>query len=201
MTPHKSSVAVQDAKHPHQHATARDALTAQAREWWKLRTARERNLLTVCAVVVAVALIWTVALKPAADDIRRLHEQLPRLRTEAAQVDALVLEAQALQRRQSGQVDAGAMTQAVRDDLRRAGLAATSTLAESTPQAGAPRTEWEIILNDAGAAQVMDWLAGISYRLRLELQTVELARSRIDGRDHPGHVSGRVILQQVESSQ
>lgn len=182
---------------PHSPAAGRAgpafaAARARAGAWWAARPPRERRLLGVGALVITLALTWALALQPALQSIAHSREQLPRLRADAVRVDALILEAQTLQRRQSGRIDAAALPEVLRADLRRAGLEAASALGAAP--AAATDAGWEISLTDAGAPQVMDWLAGLPYRLHVRIHTVELARSRVDGRDRPGQVSGRIVV-------
>lgn len=166
------------------------ALRHQATSWWVKHTPRERRLLGMVAIVIAAALLWSVALKPALDSIALSNERLPRLRADAARVDALILETQALQRRQSGHIDATALPQALRASLQRAGLETAEV--HDVPDTASPAAAWEISLHDASASRVMEWLAGVPQLLHLRIITVELTRSRIDGRDRPGQVSGSV---------
>src|SRR5690554_1065657 len=95
-----------------------DSSRRHATAWWAERPPRERRLLRVGALFLTLVLVWTLGLKPAIDSIARSQQQLPRLRAEAAQIDALVLEAQALQRHQPGRMDATAMPQALQTTLR-----------------------------------------------------------------------------------
>ena len=165
----------------------------QSAAWWAARTRRERGLLRAGALLLSLTLLWTLGLKPALDSLSRSREQLPRLHAEAARIDALILEAQALQRRQSGRMDAATLPDALRATLRRAGLEASATL--NTADTGAPTPQWEISLAGASATHVMEWLAGLPHLLHARIETVELSRSHIDGRDRPGQVSGRIVLQ------
>lgn len=173
-----------------------NTLKLQAAAWWNERTQQERTLLRAGSIVVAMALVWTLGLKPALDSIAQSRELLPRLHANAAQVDALVLEAQALQRMQSGKIDAASLSQALRTSLQRSGLEDSSTLNEIRVSGGDSSQQWEITLLDASAERVMQWLAGLPYLLQLQTQTVELARANIDGRDRPGRVSGRIVVHQ-----
>ncbi|MBB5214197.1 type II secretion system protein GspM [Parapusillimonas granuli] len=169
-------------------------LNRQTRAWWAERTSRERLLLRAAALAVGLALAWAAGLKPALRDIEQVRERLPRLRADAAQVDALILEAQALAHRRSGRLDADELAEALGAGLRRAGLEASATLNEiSGPESGSPR-QWEILLSGADAERAMEWLSGLPYLLRLRVHAVELRRASMDGRDRPGHVSGRIVV-------
>ena len=164
--------------------------------WWSGRTPRERRLLRVGALAVALTLLWTLGLRPALDSISRSREHLPRLHAEAARIDALILEAQTLQRRQAGRVPVNELPDALRASLRRAGLDTAAVLQDGPGgTTGTPLREWEITLSDASAAHVMEWLAGLPYLLHARIKTLTLVRSRLDGRDQPGRVDGSIILQ------
>lgn len=168
----------------------------QALAWWNERTLQERKLLQVGFAVVAAALIWTLGVQPALGTIARSREQLPRLHADAAQVDALILEAQALQRGQAGKIDAADLAGALRATLQRAGLEDAATLSEVRGGADSAPRQWEIVLSNASAAHVMQWLASLPYLLQLQTRTVELARANVNGRDRPGQVTGRIVVQQ-----
>lgn len=171
-----------------------DTRRRQAAAWWAGRTPRERRLLSVGALLLAVTLFWTLGLKPAVDSITHSQQQLPRLHAEAAQIEALVQEARALQRRQTGQIEPAALPQALQTTLRRAGLEASAALASNDTSMDAWTAEWEVLISDASAAHLMEWLASLPSVLHVSVKTVELSRSQINGRDHPGQVSGRIVL-------
>lgn len=177
-----------------------DALKLQAAAWWNERTSQERMLLRAGAIVVAVALVWSLGLRPALNSIAQSRELLPRLYANAAQVDALILEAQALQGRQSGKINTASLPEALRASLQRAGLEDSATLKEVPASKSGSSQQWEIALLNANAERTMQWLAGLPYLLQLQTQTVELQRTNIDGRDRPGHVSGRIVIHLPEKS-
>jgi type II secretory pathway component PulM len=56
---------------------------APIQAYWQQRNARERTLLTACAVVVGLAAIYLIA-EPIARDRARLQRSLPALRADAA---------------------------------------------------------------------------------------------------------------------
>jgi len=173
-----------------------DELKLRMLAWWKERSARERRLLAAGAAVIGAALIWTQVLQPALDTIALSRELLPRLRAQAAQVDALILEARALQRGQSARIDPAELSEALRAGLRRAGLEASAALSEiSEANHDKAAGQWEVALHDANATRVMEWLAGLPHLGPLHARIVDLKRANIDGRDRPGHVSGRIVLQ------
>ncbi len=172
-----------------------DTLKQQADAWWKERTAQERRLLKLGAAVIAAALVWTLGLQPALTTIAQSREQIPRLHADAARVDALILEAQGLQRSQTGAINAAELSGALSASLSRAGLDDGVRVNETVDVAGTALRQWEIDLFNANAERVMEWLADLPYLLQLRIYSVELARANVDGRDRPGHVTGRVVVQ------
>src|SRR5690606_32266063 len=134
---------------------------------------------------------WTIGIAPAVESIRQSKQRLPQLRADAAQIDAFILEAQTLQWRRAGRITSEEIAQGLEAGLRRSGLASTSTIAPSSDTA----SHWQISFNDAGAARVMQWLAELPATFHVRVVSVELTRSQTDGRDRPGHVSGRITLQ------
>jgi general secretion pathway protein M len=65
-------------------------------EFWAVRNSRERAMLTVAAVVVTFALAYALLIDPALSGRNRLNKNLPELRQQAAQLQALAKEAAAL---------------------------------------------------------------------------------------------------------
>src|SRR5690606_37157629 len=111
---------------------------------------------------------------------------------DAARVDALIAEARALQRADSGHMDAASLSDALRASLRRAGLEASATVSEDIAAGDNSPRQWNIALLNADVAHVMQWLAELPYLLRVQTQVVDLARANIDGRDRPGSVTGSI---------
>ncbi len=70
-----------------------------ARAWWLGLARRERSLVAATAVLAAGAFLYLVAIEPAWKARVRLAQELPRLRTQAAEVDALAREAGQLKSR------------------------------------------------------------------------------------------------------
>lgn len=72
------------------------ALQLKWAEFWQARTSQEQTMLSVCAAFVLAALIFLIAVDPALKGSARLQKELPNLRMQAAQFEALAKEAQAL---------------------------------------------------------------------------------------------------------
>jgi general secretion pathway protein M len=65
-------------------------------EFWAARDARERAMLAVAALVVSFGLAYAVLIDPALSGRNRLNKNLPALRQQVAQLQALAKEAAAL---------------------------------------------------------------------------------------------------------
>jgi general secretion pathway protein M len=64
-------------------------------EFWAMRDARERAMLAVAALVVTFGLAYALLIDPALSGRDRLHKNLPVLRQQVAQMQALAKEAAA----------------------------------------------------------------------------------------------------------
>ncbi len=65
-------------------------------EFWAVRDARERAMLATAAVVIAFGMIYALLIDPALTGRNQLNKNLPVLRQQAAQLQALSKEAAAL---------------------------------------------------------------------------------------------------------
>ncbi len=171
-----------------------DGLRRQAAAWWEHHPPHERWLLGACAALAVVAIVLLAVLRPAWRTLAEAREQLPLLRSEMVQVQAIVREAQALQQGRSGSVAASQVLAALKGSLARAGLDDTVTAAEN----GTGR--WEITVDGAGAARLMDWLASVPLLVQTQTRSVVLERTVVEGRERPGAVSGRVVLARDEGA-
>ena len=74
-------------------------MIARLQQWWIGLSRRERIASAAAAALAVLAVLYLAALEPAWRTRQRLATELPRLRTEAAQVEALRLEARQLKDR------------------------------------------------------------------------------------------------------
>lgn len=78
-------------------------------EFWAMRDARERTMLVLAALVVALGLAYALLIDPAQAGRERLNKNLPELRQQVAQMQALAKEAASLSGRSaSGSAGASA---------------------------------------------------------------------------------------------
>jgi len=170
-----------------------DPLVQQARLAWKARTRREQTLLRGAALLLAAVLLWTVGLKPALEGIRQARSQLPVLQAEASRLDAIILEARALDRGRSGVMSADETEQALKGSLASVGLDALGQF-ERLDDAPSGETHWQVRFANAPAGRVVEWMANLPFVAQVQTRRADLARSNVDGRDRPGQLTGVVVL-------
>ena len=73
--------------------SAMDQFKQQFDSYWQARSAQERKILTLGAVFVLAVLIYLALIAPALEGKKQLDEEIPKLRLEAAQMQALIAEA------------------------------------------------------------------------------------------------------------
>ncbi|MDR6448321.1 general secretion pathway protein M [Paraburkholderia terricola] len=94
--------------------------------FWDQRTEREKNLLTWGGGLLAVIIAWSVLWAPAQEGRARLHESLPTLQRQLAQMTAQSSEARQLSAAAQGVAPTGAaLKDALTASLGDHGLAAT----------------------------------------------------------------------------
>lgn len=170
-----------------------DDARQRARGFWLQRTLRERRLLTVAAVLLGVWLAWAVLIRPALDDVAQSGQALPGLRANVAQVQAVIIEAQALQRGRATVQDADSVQAALEASLQRAGLP-QARLERLSDTAAGTAASWAVQVDQVSATRVVDWMASLAFLLQLETRQVDLARAVVDGRERAGLLTGRIVL-------
>jgi general secretion pathway protein M len=70
-----------------------DRYAQPLQEFWSGRNARERNMLSVAAAAILLALIYLLLIDPALEGREQLRKTLPNLRQQVAQMQALSKEA------------------------------------------------------------------------------------------------------------
>ncbi len=96
-------------------------------EFWSVRNARERAMLAAAAAVVVCALIYALLIDPAMNGREQLTKNLPELRQQAAQLQAMSAEAAALSAK-SGPPMAAISKEGIDAALARKGLKAQSVV-------------------------------------------------------------------------
>lgn len=167
----------------------------ETQQSWSRLAPREQRLLSLCGVIVLLAIIWLVLLEPAWNTVRRLNTAMPQLHAQAAQLDAILSEARELQG-QAGQqqLTAQNMPEEITASLQRAGLADFSSLAPE-PIDG----PWRIDFEAAPVAATFSWLQSLPFELRLRTTELELQRSLgPEGRQLAGRLSGHLMVDSAQ---
>ena len=156
-------------------------MIARFREWWTGLSRRERIATASAAALVAAAALYLLAIEPAWRVRARLATELPRIRAEAAEMDALGLEAKKL-----GARALGAETPA------QAKAALGRLLAEKNlPPASIQDTDDQrlvVSLRRAAAESCLAWLKEASSELPLRIGAARISRTG------PGVVDAEVTL-------
>lgn len=79
-------------------------LTQRVSDFWAVRDARERKLLTLCACLIVGTLYYLLLIAPAITGRTRLNHELPALHSQFAQLQALANEAEDLKNKGTTQV-------------------------------------------------------------------------------------------------
>lgn len=163
-------------------ATKAGELRERALAYWIARTAQERKFLAVGAIVVVLALLYLVLLAPALEGREQLQRPLPELRQQAAQLQTLAGEAQALAAQPPVEVA----------PLTRDALAATMTARGLDPASLTVTGEYaRVQLNGVSFANVIAWLDAQRRDSRLSVQDAQFKALAT-----PGQVDATLTLRQ-----
>jgi general secretion pathway protein M len=157
-------------------------LRAQADAFWQVRTEQERKLLRIGGIVVGLALFYGLLVDPALTGRAALQKSLPQLRQQAAEMQAMAREAQALQSQNTI-----APTPMTRDNLN-AGLAARGLNPQSLNVTGEYA---KLQFNGAQYAGIVAWLDAIRVESR-----VSVVDASFTAQDAPGVVNASLTLRQ-----
>jgi general secretion pathway protein M len=154
------------------------------RQWWVGLSRRERMAVIAAAALVAAAVLYLAAIEPAWRTRQRLAPELPRLRAQAAELDALALEAKKLKTR-TRTLESAEQTKA----------ALTKLLAEKNIAGGSIREGDDqrllLTVRRADAASWFAWLKEASTELPLRVASARISRVG------PGLVDAEVALAPV----
>ena len=137
---------------------------AHARQYvaafWALRDARERKLLLVSAAVIAAALYYLLLIAPALAGREQLTKNLPSLRAQVAQLQALSGEAAGLAEK------TGTSVAAMTKETLNASLAAHGLKAQSASVTGEVA---QIQLAGVSFTRTLDWLLELQKTARVSV--------------------------------
>ena len=134
--------------------------------FWTEREPRERRMLSAGAAVVAAVLIYLVGFAPALQGTSRLQKALPDLRLQAASLQALAREAQALGAGNSGSGSGSAGATLSTQESVEAGLTRKGLKAQSIVVTG---DLVRVQMNNVSFAGILDWLDETQKSARLSV--------------------------------
>ena len=150
--------------------TARRAPAASAaglRAGWARLQARERGLLALAAAVVALALLWLLAVAPALRTLRQAEAQRSTLAAEAQRLQQLRREAEALK----------ALPRLGHAEALRALEAAVQQRLPGSAQLSVVGDRATVVLKPAPAAALAQWLADARANARANTVEARLTRA------------------------
>jgi len=162
-------------------------LRLQATTYWQGLALKEKRLLLGCGLVLFSALTWMVMIQPALKSIDHWQAELPRLRSQAETLQALLKDVQL-------PTASSNLEQTLRQSLDTPELAGHYQL--QAPQG--PTDHWQLTFTDAPAAMAMNWLLDSGRRFSLVVIEAHLQRAVVPGGEHaPGQISGTVRMDQA----
>ena len=156
-------------------------MRARLQEWWTGLSRRERLATALAVTFVTLAVLYLAAIEPAWRTRARLTAELPRLRAQAAEMDALAMEAKKLNSR-ALTVDSPAQARAA-----LVKLAAEKNLASTTVQDG-DNQRLVVAVRKADATSTLALLKDASSELPFRISAARIARTA------PGVVDADVTL-------
>ncbi|WP_025138961.1 type II secretion system protein GspM [Achromobacter sp. DH1f] len=163
----------------------------RARQRYLALAPRERRLVNTAGALLGAVVVFTVMIEPALTTTRKLRDELPLLRTQAASVADLGAQAMALR----GKAAAPAAT-----------LPAAADIGASLERAGLPADHWKLdhpgqgdsvtlSLSEIPSSALLRWLENAAGDWGLAVKDVDLTRAaNANGRPLPGLVNGSVTL-------
>jgi len=158
-------------------------MTDNLRTHWNTLAARERALIGVAALTIALALIWQVLLAPALKTLRQAPARHAALDAQWQHMHTLQAEAQQLQK--APQAHAGEIRNALQSSLAQH-LGQSAQLTSNGTQA-------TITLTHAPATALADWLAQMRNMTHAIPLQVQLTRSTPSA-DTATHWNGTIVL-------
>lgn len=163
----------------------------RARQRYLALAPRERRLVNAAGALLGAVVVFTVLIEPALTTTRKLRDELPLLRTQAASVADLGAQAMALR----GKAAAPAAT-----------LPAAADIGASLERAGLPVDHWKLdhpgqgdsvklSLSEIPSSALLRWLENAAGDWGLAVKDVDLTRAaNANGRPLPGLVNGSITL-------
>jgi general secretion pathway protein M len=162
-------------------------ISTSASHYWAQRNQRERRLLAVAAALILIALIYLLLLNPALSGRARLQKDLPLLRQQAAELQALTAKAASLSNQSAERPASPLSKDAVEAALKSKGL---------NPQSVALSGDMaKVQLSAVAFPGLLDWLD--DAQKNAHWQVVDANVSAAGGANaQPGIVNATVTLWQ-----
>ena len=148
-------------------------MIGRLRSWWNGLARRERAGTAIALLVVATALVYSLAIAPAWTARTRLRQELPRLQEQAAQVEALSAEAQSLKQGGIGFDDPQSLRSGAEQSLARAGLSGGVSVEGARALA--------VNVRSVPAGAWLAWLETFARESRLRVVRARIARTAAPG--------------------
>lgn len=151
-------------------------------EFWSVRDARERKMLTIAAVVVALSLIYALLISPALTGRELLRKKLPALREQAVQMQALSKEVGSY----------GEPTLPTVTTMSQASITAALSRLNLKPQNVTVTGDFaQVQLVEVSFANTLDWLKDMQ-----KTALISVSEANITALAQPDKVDVKITLQQ-----
>ncbi len=151
-------------------------------EFWSVRDARERKMLTIAAVVVALSLIYALLISPALTGRELLRKKLPALREQVVQMQALSKEVASY----------GEHTPTLVSPMSQTSISAALSRLNLKPQSVTVTGDFaQVQLIDVSFANTLDWLKDMQ-----KTTLISVSEANITALAQPDKVDVKITLQQ-----
>lgn len=144
-------------------------------QWWRTLALRERRMVIAAAAVVALAFVYLLCFEPAWTGRTRIAAQLPGLRSQVAQMEAMSAEA----RRLTALPAAGGQPPAVRQQLEAS--ISEAGLQPFVSQLTSSGELLDVRFKNVPFAKFLDWLAAAQRDTRLRVVDASVQREATGG--------------------
>jgi general secretion pathway protein M len=148
---------------------------AALRAWWLGLAQRERRMTAGAVAFVSLALLYVVAIEPAWKSRARLDAELPRLREQSREIEALAKEAKSLGQRGVAVTSASAARGLLEQSLARAHLGPAEIVL-------ADERRLTVSLKNVPAGQWLAWIEETARESRMRIAAARFAKTPQRGR-------------------
>ena len=144
-----------------------EPIKAQARAIWQRLASREKTMVTLAGALIAVALLWWMALAPALQTLRTSAAEQARLQNQIQQMQRLQAQALALQ----------SQPKPSRDDAIRALQSAVAQWLKASGQLNLSGDQASLMLKGAAPEALAQWLVQARVNAHVVPSEARLTRS------------------------